>query len=431
MFETFRKWKGMSLALMHLERMPKLYVPQGLSSRVHTALIRRMANADAEINDQPAPSEINENDNKESSDDEKEKEPESHEKEKEPMSRERSRSPRGDGTTDEQAGGGVEEDVLREVRKISDFDPRSPVEVLAACNGLAIGLTTLVAAIKGNTDHMNLVINQGQAVQEDVRKSMLTLAQSTQNMANAAESLSAGVGYSTSRVGALVGETQKVRKHLEWFASKSLVDLRKESVRQGDQKDEKMATAMENLALQMKEMQEGLVSELKAFCKAIEDKTIEKELPMPETTGFVAPTVMPPVHSGGVHTGGTASTSMPSLGPPLPPSGMGASLPGSPITPMTPKVPPPPAPVPPAIFAGYSPASQGQAPMQFALDLGIPDRKAMPVIVKEEATGMLRSVSPTAYRNHPSTGTAAYAPLGWMSIKGSNEYRRVFSYSAN
>jgi hypothetical protein len=46
--------------------------------------------------------------------------------------------------------------------------------------------------------------------------------------------------------------------------------------------------------------------------------------------------------------------------------------------------------------------------MQFALDLSIPDRKAMPLIVKEEATGMIRSVSPTAYRSHPSTGTATY-----------------------
>lgn len=34
--------------------------------------------------------------------------------------------------------------------------------------------------------------------------------------------------------------------------------------------------------------------------------------------------------------------------------------------------------------------------MHFALDLSIPDRKAMPLIVKEEATGMIRSVLPTA-----------------------------------
>ena len=58
--------------------------------------------------------------------------------------------------------------------------------------------------------------------------------------------------------------------------------------------------------------------------------------------------------------------------------------------------------------------------MHFALDLSIPDRKAMPLIVKEEATDMIRSLSPTAYRKHPSTGTAACAPLGWMSIKGTN-----------
>ena len=109
-------------------------MPQGFSSRVHNALIRRlqafMAHADAEINDQPAPSEINENDHKESSDEEKDKEPKSHEREKEPMSRERSRSPKRDGATDEQAGGELEKDVLEGIRRITDHNPQSPAENL-------------------------------------------------------------------------------------------------------------------------------------------------------------------------------------------------------------------------------------------------------------------------------------------------------------
>ena len=263
-FETFWKLKGMSLTLTHLGRIPKLYVPQGLLSRVQTALVQRirtfMASADSNVNaqargrgealdadlarnaagqaeatEQPT-IEVDDNGKKETetSDDDLEKE-------KEPESRERSRSPRGDG----QAEDGAEEDLLKDLRKISDCDPRNPTEVLAACNGLAIGLTTLVAAIKSNTDRMNLVINQGQAVQVDLCKSMLTLSQSIQSMSHAVESLSAGVGYSTSRVGALVGETQKVRKFLDWFGSKSLVGLHKESTKRSEERDEKFSMTIE------------------------------------------------------------------------------------------------------------------------------------------------------------------------------------------
>jgi hypothetical protein len=44
--------------------------------------------------------------------------------------------------------------------------------------------------------------------------------------------------------------------------------------------------------------------------------------------------------------------------------------------------------------------------------------------VIEEATSAARSVSPTR-QMHPSTGTAAYAPLGHMCLKGTTDFRRI------
>ena len=45
--------------------------------------------------------------------------------------------------------------------------------------------------------------------------------------------------------------------------------------------------------------------------------------------------------------------------------------------------------------------------------------------MQDEATGKIFWVSPTA-RHNPSTGTAAFSPLGYVKVKESGEFRRVY-----
>ena len=143
-------------------------------------------------------------------------------------------------------------------------------------------------------------------------------------------------------------------------------------------------------------------------------------------------------------------------GPPLPPTGHMGPPPVAPITPMTPMSPaptmsmstgvlPPPPVVPPSVppmvtprsmvpppptlpvvtFAGYSPAKIGEPPMTHAAQIEMTGIKNPPCQVIEEGSGTIRSVSPTS-RHDPATGTAAFAPLGYVVIKNTNEYRRVY-----
>ena len=49
------------------------------------------------------------------------------------------------------------------------------------------------------------------------------------NMARASESLAAGVNHNTSRVGAVVGEFTKLKKHLEWSLDVSMKDVLKDN----------------------------------------------------------------------------------------------------------------------------------------------------------------------------------------------------------
>ena len=96
------------------------------------------------------------------------------------------------------------------------------------------------------------------------------------------------------------------------------------------------------------------------------------------------------------------------------------AVPPAPMVPPKPMVPPQP-PLPVVKFVGYSPAKMGELPMSHPLQLEVKDIKNPPCQVVEEATGRIRCVSPTA-RHDPATGTAAFAPLGYVQVKGTSEY---------
>ena len=74
---------------------------------------------------------------------------------------------------------------------------------------------------------------------------------------------------------------------------------------------------------------------------------------------------------------------------------------------------------------GLQPGEDGELPMSYPLALEVKDIKSPPCQVIEEVTGRIRCVSPTA-RHDPMTGTAAFSPLGYMQMQGTQEYRRVY-----
>ena len=76
---------------------------------------------------------------------------------------------------------------------------------------------------------------------------MDVLAKSITGMSHSVESLAGGVSYNTSRVGALSGEFQKIRQHLEWSMNRTFSDMQKESLAKGSEDSGRMASALEGL----------------------------------------------------------------------------------------------------------------------------------------------------------------------------------------
>ena len=112
------------------------------------------------------------------------------------------------------------------------------MEVLNACASLAVGITgitTLVGAIKANSERSTEVVNLQKLTQKELSNSMDTLAKTIRNQAVAIESMAGGLSHNCSRVGACVGEFTKIRKWLDWFSQKSLTDLHKKLMEQPEQ----------------------------------------------------------------------------------------------------------------------------------------------------------------------------------------------------
>ena len=113
---------------------------------------------------------------------------------------------------------------------VPEPNPDSPLEVLSACITLAVGVTSMVAALKTSSEKLEVLIGNTQSLQNDLVRSMDTLAKAITGMSQSVECLAGGGSYNTSRVGALCGEFQKVRKHLEWSMNRTFGDMMKEAV---------------------------------------------------------------------------------------------------------------------------------------------------------------------------------------------------------
>ncbi|CAL1158681.1 unnamed protein product [Cladocopium goreaui] len=185
---------------------------------------------------------------------------------------------------------------------VPEPNPESPLEVLSACTSLAVGVTSMVAALKTSSEKLEVLIGNTQSLQNDL-----------------------------------------VRKHLEWSMNRTFGDMMKEAVSKGT-----------------------------------EDASRQYG------------------HWSSFSTHGTCSCTS-------------TTTPAMAV----------------ATFAGYSPAKVGEPPMGHPANLDVPFMKNPPVCVLDESTGGVRNVSPTRQLN-PATGTAAFSPLGYMVLKNSTDYRRIY-----
>ena len=400
---------------VELQIMPKLYLGPGLSRRVHQALTRRLeqfmaanvaapavpaapaAEGEFPVSENPALTAQTGSAETESEKEGEQDTAHTHGEDKEDKEErdagrddDRSRSPR--------------------LRMQEPFDPNEATDLLASTTGLAVGITSMVAALKGSTDKLETLIKSTHTLQQDLCRSLEAVGAAVNSTARASESLAAGVNHNTSRVGAVVGEYNKLKKHLEWALDVSMADVLKKNTKSRTERDQ----ALQDLMTQLFESMDKLQENMQKIAVRIEKAPVSQE----GTMDYDPP--QPPMGHLGVPSG-TPLTPAPGLAvsPGLPPP---PAVP--PMVPPKPMLPPQP-PLPVVKFAGYSPAKMGELPMSYPLQREVTDLKTPPCQVLGESTGRIRCVSPTG-RHDPATGTAAFAPLGYVQIKGTSEYRRVY-----
>ena len=291
-----------------------------------------------------------------------------------------------------------------------DANVNDTKELLASTTGLSVSITSLVASLKGVVTRMDTVLEQTQKGHADLTRSMEIVGKAIQGMSHSIESLSGGVSYHASRTGAMVGEVTKMRKHLEWCMN---VDMKAtlESNQEGRQnRDESQQDLMNKLCEAMDLLQQNIRRVAERFEKAGAHTEKAEYDPPQAPTGHHEVSGMAPMTPGFIPCG----ASVPPPPPAIPPSGSGMPV-KSEYNPPT---------LPLARFAGFSPARMGEAPMTKALPLPVSGMKTA-CHMQDEVSGKIFSASPTA-RHSPSTGTAAFAPLGYIRMAETGEFRRVY-----
>ena len=183
---------------VELQIMPKLYLGPGLSQRVHQALCRRleqfmaanvsssaapavpavpMAEGELPLSENPpltAQTGVAETDS------EKEKEQD---------------TIHVDGEDKDEGDAGRDDDRSRSPRlrrHHESFDPSDAADLLSSTTGLAVGITSMVAALRGSTDKLEVLIKSTHTLQSDLCRSLEAVGEAVTNMARASESLAAG-----------------------------------------------------------------------------------------------------------------------------------------------------------------------------------------------------------------------------------------------
>ena len=113
---------------------------------------------------------------------------------------------------------------------------------------LSVGITSLVASLKAtHTQGINILQEQSQT-RADLARALDLVARAISRQAGACESLVAGVNSNTSRVGAVSGETNKVRTWLQWAMPRPLSESAKKLEELVTSHGEKSEKAMQELA---------------------------------------------------------------------------------------------------------------------------------------------------------------------------------------
>ena len=237
-----------------MQSMPKLYISPGLSERVHLALARRLESFMAGASGSAIPAESNTAENpmlpgaERVGDSGSEQGEHGHQDD-------HSKSPMMDKKEDE------ERDRSRSPRvklNVPEPNAESPLEVLSACTSLAVGVTSMVGALKARSEKLEVLITNTQSLQNDLVRSMEGIATAVTNMSRAVESLSGGLNFNTSRTGALCGEFQKLRKHVEWSMDRSLSEIAKESSKKRTEGANQMKAFLDQLFEAMDRFQENI-----------------------------------------------------------------------------------------------------------------------------------------------------------------------------
>ena len=129
-------------------------------------------------------------------------------------------------------------------RHHESFDPNEAADLLSSTTGLAVGITSMVAALKGSTDKLEILIKSTHTLQHDLCRSLVAVGEAVTNMARASESLAAGVNHNTSRVGAIVGEFTKLKKHVEWSLDVSMKDVLRDNKKGRMERDQSLQDIM-------------------------------------------------------------------------------------------------------------------------------------------------------------------------------------------
>ena len=237
-----------------LQIMPKLYLGPGLSRRVHQALCRRLEQFMAANTEVPAPREelqFAENPPLPASAGAADAEAEKGEEHGHHPPDEIEKSPAEREDRDD-------DDRSRSPRRIPEVDHQSTAELLAATTSMAVGVTSMVGALKGSSDKLEILIQQSQNLQRDLCKSLETVSGAVNNMSRAIESLSAGVSHNTGRVGVVCGEYSKLRKHLEWAMDVSMGEVLKKNAKNRTERDQALQDLMTQLFESMDKLQENM-----------------------------------------------------------------------------------------------------------------------------------------------------------------------------
>ena len=356
--------------------MPKLYLGPGLSQRVHQALSRRLESfmasastaAEFPMNENPPmggqaaamEAESEKGDHATPHQEEATKSP----TERDDREEDRSRSPR---------------------LRVPEPDPNNPAEILASCTTLAIGVTSMIGALKSSSEKLEILINNSQTLQQDLCRSLETVASAVTNMSRAVESLTAGVSYNTGRVGAVCGEYQKLRKHLEWALDKSLSEVLKGNAKIKSERGQALKDLMDQLFEAMNLLQENLQKIASRLEQAPvgHEKAMDYGPALPPTGHMGIPSMTPMTPAPTMNMGPTGILPPPAAPPSVPQT----MMPPPTAPPMAPPMAPQQPTLPVATFAGYSPAKVGELPMTCPANLEVTSIKSPPCQIIEREYG--------------------------------------------